>query len=71
MRYRVEIYDEVKSNDLTIYSDEKLERDVLSKIVFSNLPKFNGNVKAYVFDEVSKKKIAASFYPMDVRSLIK
>ena len=71
MRYRVEIYDEIKSNDLTIYSDEKLEREVLSKIVFSNLPKFKGNVKAYVFDEVSKKKISASFYPMDVRSLIK
>jgi hypothetical protein len=71
MRYRIEIYDEVKSNDLTIYSDENIEREGLSKIVFSYLPKFNGNVKAYVYDQIKKKKTAASFYPMDVRELIK
>jgi hypothetical protein len=35
------------------------------------LPKFNGNVKAYVYDQIKKKKTAASFYPMDVRELIK
>jgi hypothetical protein len=45
MRYRIEIYDEVKANDLTIYSDENIERDGLSKIVFSHLPKFNGMIK--------------------------
>jgi hypothetical protein len=46
-RYRIEMYDEIKSNDLTIYSDENVEREALSKILFSYLPKFNGNVKAY------------------------
>jgi hypothetical protein len=71
MRYRIEIYDEIKSNDLTIYSDENIEREGLSKIVFSYLPKFNGNVKAYVYDQIKKKKTAASYYPMDARQLIK
>lgn len=71
MRYRIEIYDEVKANDLTIYSDENIEREGLSQLVFSNLSKFKGNVKAYVYDQIKKKKTAASFYPMDVRELIK
>jgi hypothetical protein len=70
-RYRIEIYDEIKSNDLTIYSDENLEREALSQMVFSYLNKFNGNVKAYVYDHVKKKKTAASFYPMDFKVITK
>ena len=70
-RYRIEMYDEIKSNDLTIYSDENVEREALSKILFSYLPKFKGNVKAYVYDQIKKKKTAAAFYPMDSRSVTK
>jgi hypothetical protein len=70
-RYRIEMYDEIKSNDLTIYSDENVEREALSKILFSYLPKFNGNVKAYVYDQVKKKKTSAAFYPMEFKQLIK
>lgn len=66
-RYRIEMYDEIKSNDLTIYSDENIEREALSKILFSYLPKFKGNVKAYVYDQTKKKKTSAAFYPMDSR----
>lgn len=64
MRYRVEIYDEIKSNDLTIYLNENLDRQALSQMVFSYLPRFKGNVRAYVFDQNKKIKTAASFYPM-------
>ena len=66
-RYRIEIYDEVKLNDLTIYSDENLDRQALSQVVFSYLPKFKGNVRAYVFDQNKKIKTAAAFYPMGYR----
>ena len=62
-RYRIEIYDENKLNDITIFSDTNIERDSLSQIVHSYLPNFKGNVKAYVFDQVKKKKLSAAFYP--------
>jgi hypothetical protein len=70
-RYRIEIYDEVKSNDLTIYSDENLDRQALSQIVFSYLPKFKGNVRAYVFDQNKKIKTSAAFYPMGYKIVSK
>ena len=62
-RYRIEIYDENKLNDITIFSDTNIERDSLSQIVHSYLPNFKGDVKAYVFDQVKKKKLSAAFYP--------
>jgi hypothetical protein len=65
-RYRVEIYDEVKSNDLTIYSDEGVNKEYLTELVFSNLRRFSGNVRAYVFDNLKKKKTTALYLPMEV-----
>ena len=62
-RFRVEIYDENKLNDLTIYSNEGVDKDYLTEIVFSNLAQFSGNVKAYVYDELKKKKTVALFLP--------
>ena len=62
-RFRVEIYDENKLNDLTIYSNEGIDKDYLTEIVFSNLAQFSGNVKAYVYDELKKKKTVALFLP--------
>jgi hypothetical protein len=35
----------------------------LTEIVFSNLSRFSGNVKAYVYDEIKKKKTVALFLP--------
>ena len=60
-RYRVEIYDANKLNDVTIYSDQGVDRDYLNELVFSNLRKFHGRVNAYVYDNVKKKKVTAMF----------
>jgi hypothetical protein len=60
-RYRVEIYDANKLNDVTIYSDSGVDKDYLTELVFSNLRKFSGRVNAYVFDNVKKKKTTAMF----------
>ena len=65
-RFRIEIYDEVKSNDLTLYSEQGVDKEYLTEIVFSNLRQFNGNVKAFVYDTLKKKKTTALFLPMDV-----
>ena len=61
MRYRVEIFDENKLNDVTIYSEQGVDKEYLTELVFSNLRKFNGTVRAYVFDSVKKKKTTAMF----------
>ena len=60
-RYRVEIYDANKFNDVTIYSDSGGDKEYLTELVFSNLRKFSGRVNAYVFDNVKKKKTTAMF----------
>ena len=65
-RYRIEIFDEVKSNDLTIYSDEGVNKEYLTELVFSNLRRCSGNVRAYVFDNLKKKKTTALYLPMEV-----
>jgi hypothetical protein len=70
-RFRIEIYDEVKSNDLTIYSEQGVDQEYLREIVFSNLKRFDGNVKAFVFDNLKKKKITAIFLPMETIEFVK
>lgn len=64
-RFRVEIYDDNKANDLTIYSDEGVNREYLSEMVFSNLRRFAGTVRAYVYDNKKKQKTLAIFLPME------
>ena len=70
-RYRVEIYDDIKSNDMTMYLDNNIDREYLSEIVFSKLRFFSGNVKAYVYDSVKKKKTAALIFPMETVAFVK
>ena len=65
-RFRIEIYDEVKSNDLTLYSEQGVDKEYLTEIVFSNLRRFSGNIRAYVYDNLKKKKTTALFLPMEV-----
>ena len=65
-RFRIEIYDEVKANDLTIYSESGVDKEYLTELVFSNLRRFSGNVRAYVFDNLKKKKTTALYLPMEV-----
>jgi hypothetical protein len=60
-RFRIEIYDANKANDVTIYSEQGVDKEYLTELVFSNLRKFNGTVRAYVFDSVKKKKTTAMF----------
>jgi hypothetical protein len=64
-RFRVEIYDEVKANDLTIYSEQGVDKEYLTEIVFSNLRRFSGTVRAYVYDNLKKKKTTALMLPME------
>jgi hypothetical protein len=59
MRYRVEIYDDVKSRDLTIWSDKNLDTELLKELVFQNIRKFSGPLRAYVYDTRENKKTAA------------
>ena len=70
-RFRVEIYDENKSNDVTLYSEQGVDKDHLTELVYSNLTKFDGNVKAFVFDKLKKKKTTAVFVPMEITQLVK
>lgn len=58
-RFRVEIYDANKLNDLTIYSDSGVDKEYLTELVISNIRQFSGQVKAYVFDRLKKKKTTA------------
>ena len=60
-RYRVEIYDANKFNDVTIYSEQGVDKEYLTELVFSNLNKFSGKINAYVYDNVKKKKTTAMF----------
>ena len=64
-RYRIEIYDDNKANDLTLYSDDGINRDYLSELVFGNIRRFAGNVRAYVFDTKRKRKTLAIYLPME------
>ena len=60
-RFRVEIYDANKSNDITIYSDQGVDKEYLTELVFSNIKNFSGKINAYVFDMQKKKKTTAMF----------
>ena len=60
-RFRIEIYDANKANDLTLYSEQGVDREYLNELVFSNLRRFSGRVNAYVFDNQKKKKVTAMF----------
>jgi hypothetical protein len=58
-RFRVEIYDANKMNDVTIYSEQGVDKEYLTELVISNLRNFQGQVRAYVFDNLKKKKTTA------------
>jgi hypothetical protein len=64
-RFRIEIYDANKANDITIYSDQGVDKEYLTELVFSNIKNFSGKINAYVFDNVKKKKTTAMFLDED------
>ena len=61
-RFRIEIYDEVKSNDLTIYSEQGVDKDHLVELVYSNMANFDGNVRAFVFDKLNWQLLNTPFH---------
>ena len=65
-RFRIEIYDANKANDLTIYSEKGVDKEYLTELVFSNLRRFNGKVNAYVVDTLKKKKTTAMFLDEEI-----
>ena len=65
-RFRVEIYDANKLNDLTIYSDQGVDKEYLTELVISNIKQFSGRVNAYVYDAQKKVKTTAMFFDEDV-----
>ena len=69
-RYRVEIYDDIKSNDLTIHSATLVDKEYLTELVFSNIKQFSGNIKAFVYDNVKKKKVTALILPLETVSKV-
>ncbi len=68
-RFRVEIYDENKLNDLTIYSEQGVDKEYLTELVFSNRRNFFGNVRAYVNDTLKKTKTTALYLPSEIVNL--
>lgn len=58
-RFRVEIYDANKQHDVTLFTNEKVDREYLSELVISNIKNFEGTVKAFAFDNIKKKKVSA------------
>jgi len=70
-RFRIEIYDEVKSNDLTIYSEQGVDKEYLTELVFSNIKNLDGNVRAFVYDSLKKKKTTALFLPIETIQFVK
>jgi hypothetical protein len=67
-RFRIEIYDANKANDLTIYSEQGVDKEYLTELVFSNLRRFKGKVNAYVVDTLKKKKTTAMFLDEEIVS---
>ena len=65
-RFRVEIYDANKLNDVTIYSDQGVDKEYLTELVISNIKQFSGRVNAYVYDAQKKVKTTAMFFDEDV-----
>ena len=66
MRYRVEIYDDVKARDLTIWSHKNLDKELLMELVFQNIRNFDGPLRAYVYDTKENKKTAAMLLNEDI-----
>jgi hypothetical protein len=64
MRYRVEIYDDVKSNDITIPMSNRINQEKLKELVRNNLHKFDGDIRAYQYDTKTNKKTVAMILPM-------
>jgi hypothetical protein len=64
-RFRIEIFDEIKANDLTLYAEDMVDKTKLNQIVFNNLYRFKGNVRAFVYDNAKKRKVTYLVLPLE------
>ena len=64
MRYRVEIYDDVKSNDITIPMPTRINTEKLKNLIQQNKNNFVGDIRAYQFDTKTNTKTCAASLPM-------
>jgi hypothetical protein len=53
-------------NDVTIYSEQGIDKAYLTELSFSNSNKFFGDVRAYVYDTLKKTKTTALYLPSEV-----
>jgi hypothetical protein len=67
-RFKVEIWDEIPQNDITVWLEEGTDARGLSEIVWSNLNKFQGNVTGVLVDTLHNKRKFACYYPMEIVS---
>ena len=65
-RFRVEIYDANKANDLTLLFEQGVDKEYLTELAYSNLARFDGSVKAYTFDQLKKRKTTAVYIPSEI-----
>ena len=70
-RFRVEIYDANKANDLTLLFEQGVDKEYLTELAYSNLARFDGSVKAYTFDQLKKRKTTAVYIPSEITTLVK
>ena len=63
MRYRVEIYDDVKSNDITIPMENRITIEKLKTLVKNKTHNFVGDIRAYQYDTKTNKKTCAMYLP--------
>lgn len=70
-RFRVELYDANKAHDITLMFEQGVDKDYLTELAYSNLANFEGDVKAYVYDELKKRKTTAIFIPNEIVTRVK
>lgn len=71
MRYRVELFDDVKSNDLTLYFNTYVDKEQLDQLIYSNINNFSGRIQAFAVDQTTKKKTAYASLNMDLVRKVK
>ena len=70
-RFRVEIYDANKAHDLTLMFEQGVDKEYLTELAYSNLANFEGDVKAYTYDMLKKRKTTAIFVPAEIVTSVK
>lgn len=65
-RFRIDIYDEIKANDVRFYQEEGMDKETLAQHAWSLMDKFQGNVIATVYDTKHKKTVQACYFPIEV-----